>query len=279
MTLLGKVCIVIIFVMSVLFMGLSMAVYATHRNWRDAVTNPTTGLQQKLQLARNETEQKTNEITELQNSLEMERAARRQVLAVNETRARQYRDELTTKEKEFSDLQAQHQQAIATLAQAEDNNQRLKQEVSQLRDEILTAQADRDKQLANVIQLTDTNNQRQGVITRLTERNQELEDATTRMTKVMRRNGLSPADDVERIPEPVEGRVTMVRSNDLIEVDLGWHDGVKKGHTLDVYRGNGVYVGRIIVTDTNPDRSVGKVVPQYLQEQIQEGDHVTTKLG
>ena len=37
---LGKVFVVLILIMSLLFMGLAMAVYATHRNWREVVEGP-----------------------------------------------------------------------------------------------------------------------------------------------------------------------------------------------------------------------------------------------
>ena len=48
MNLVGKIFIVLIFVMSILFMGFVVAVYATHTNWRDVVMKPETGLQAQL---------------------------------------------------------------------------------------------------------------------------------------------------------------------------------------------------------------------------------------
>ena len=39
MNLVGKIFVVLILVMSVLFMAFAMAVYATHQNWRDVVVN------------------------------------------------------------------------------------------------------------------------------------------------------------------------------------------------------------------------------------------------
>ena len=40
MNLVGKIFVVLIFVMSLVFMAFAMAVYATHRNWREEVTRP-----------------------------------------------------------------------------------------------------------------------------------------------------------------------------------------------------------------------------------------------
>ena len=43
MNLVGKIFIVLIFVMSLVFMAFSMAVYATHRNWREVVVGKPKG--------------------------------------------------------------------------------------------------------------------------------------------------------------------------------------------------------------------------------------------
>ena len=39
MNLIGKIFVVLILVMSVLFMAFAMAVYAMHQNWREVVVN------------------------------------------------------------------------------------------------------------------------------------------------------------------------------------------------------------------------------------------------
>jgi hypothetical protein len=48
MNLVGKLLVVLILVMSVAFMAFSVAVYSTHKNWMDVITNPNTGYQVKL---------------------------------------------------------------------------------------------------------------------------------------------------------------------------------------------------------------------------------------
>ena len=37
---LGKVFVVLILIMSLVFMGLAMAVYATHKNWKEIIEGP-----------------------------------------------------------------------------------------------------------------------------------------------------------------------------------------------------------------------------------------------
>ena len=45
MNLVGKIIIVSILITSILFMAVAMAVYATHKNWRESVLAPESGLQ------------------------------------------------------------------------------------------------------------------------------------------------------------------------------------------------------------------------------------------
>ena len=72
--------------------------------------------------------------------------------------------------------------------------------------------------------------------------------------------------------------VIAVSDKDLIEISLGADDGLKEGHTLDVYRGN-TYLGRVVIRRTAPDRSVGQIMKELQRGQIRKGDHVTTKLS
>jgi hypothetical protein len=76
----------------------------------------------------------------------------------------------------------------------------------------------------------------------------------------------------------VEGVVTAVGAKDLLEISIGADDGLKKGHTLEIYRSNS-YLGRVQVMETWPDRAVVKIIPEYRKVIIKKGDRVATKLG
>ena len=65
MNLVGKIFIVLILVMALVWMGLSVAVYAAHKNWKDHVENPTTGLNKQLEEAKARTQQLKDEATRL----------------------------------------------------------------------------------------------------------------------------------------------------------------------------------------------------------------------
>ena len=80
--------------------------------------------------------------------------------------------------------------------------------------------------------------------------------------------------------EPTDGLVSAVRrrgSTQLIEVTIGADDGLRAGHTVEVFRGS-KYLGRAEIIRTTPDRAIGKIDRRFLHGQIQEGDRVATRL-
>ena len=85
----------------------------------------------------------------------------------------------------------------------------------------------------------------------------------------------------EGTPPTVDGVVLEVGANGLIEISIGADDGLMKGHRLEVVRrgdGVSVWLGRVEVTETSPDKAVCKVLPEFLQRPIQRDDRVTSKL-
>ena len=80
------------------------------------------------------------------------------------------------------------------------------------------------------------------------------------------------------IPPKVEGVVLGMKGRDLIEISIGADDGLKGGHSLDVYRDN-QYLGRIKIIETDPDRAVGQIIRDMQRGQIRKGDRVTSKFS
>jgi len=75
----------------------------------------------------------------------------------------------------------------------------------------------------------------------------------------------------------LEGIVLAVPKPDLCEISVGSDDGVKKGHTLDVFRvtdKGAKYVGRIVVMKTSYDRAACRVDPKFQKLPLQRGDRV-----
>jgi len=283
MTLLGKIFTMLILCMSVLFMAFSIAVYATHKNWKLLVTNEDTqkgplGLVQQLEQLTETNKSLRTEMDALQNQLDLERAARRHAIGALETKLAETQQRLTDKEAELRALQATEGEAAEALKVAEQTVAALRSEVMQLRNEIRIAQQDRDQQFEKVVRLTDQLHSVVGLKDNLLERQRQLLAMLTDMKRVMDKYGLSRNMDVDGIPPKLDGIVTAVGERNLIEVSLGSDDGLRVGHRLEVFRAN-TYLGHAIVLKTDPDRSVAQVDEKTQRGLIKVRDRVATRIG
>ena len=120
--------------------------------------------------------------------------------------------------------------ATVTLAKYESENETL-------RTDMKTLLADRDAKFDQVVQLSNDLNAAKSEFTNLQERQGQLAAELANRRRVMNAVGLSENADVDAIPPKVDGIVTAVNDTDLIEISIGFDDGLREGHKLDVYRG------------------------------------------
>lgn len=281
MNLLGKIFTVLIFIMSLVFMSFAVAVYATHTNWKEKVTSTDPsrlGLKPQLEGQKAVNTELQARIEQLNNALAKERAARVNALAALESKLLNVQAQLTQKDEELSKASAALQIAVETNDNTQDMLTALTTEVTTLRNEIRTAQQDRDEQFAQVVALTDQLNQARGEQARLAERQQQLLAQNASMERVLELNGLTPETPVSHIPPRLDGVVLEVSADNLLEVSLGSDDGLKKGHQLEVHRGP-QYLGRVEVVSVKPDVAVTQILKPYHKGPIKRGDSVRTKVN
>jgi hypothetical protein len=272
MNFIGKIFVVLIFVMSLVFMSFAVAVYGTHQNWKAEADK-----QKTLVLsASNAFDKAVKERDAFEVELKKERDARAQALAKLETERDaliKQRDETV---KERDGLMVKDREAVAALKAQQENLDRLTAEVGGLRGEIREAQSDRDKQFRRAVELTDQIHQAQGEVNRLEERGLQLAAQLASAKLVLDRHGLDKDMPVDDIPPMIRGKVLAISRDNLVEVSLGSDDGLRIGHTLEVFRGN-KYLGRVEVLRTATDRAVGKIVPGFKKGVIQKDDDVATR--
>jgi len=284
MTLLGKVFTVLIFIMSILFMGFSVVVFATHRNWKLLVDNPTAtdkaplGLKQQLEAQKATNQGLRAELDALKNQWAVEMAARRSALSAAETKLAEAQQRLSAKEAELAGLQSAQTEATAALNLAETRLKELVAEVLKLRDETRDVQAKRDEFFQRVVGLTDKLHESAGLERNLKEREAQLIAEINKYKRVTDVLGVNPNMPVEAIAPPLDGIVLAVGDKNLIEVSLGSDDGLRVGHTVQVFRDNN-YLGSAVVLKTNPDRAVAQVDDKSQRGLIKVRDRVATKLS
>jgi hypothetical protein len=278
MNLLGKIFVAMILVMSVVFMTLAITVYATHTNWKDLVEGPT-GLKAKLNQAKQENEALQGKYNQLDTQLTGEKEAAEQQVRKLESERVALVDRNASIQSELDQLKQERRDATAAVAATQQNNERLAQEVTKLREDIRTNQQARDQAFATTLQSTEELHQVKGQLDTTNERNHQLLDQVSGMTSVMREQGLDPNTDPNAVVPRVDGMVSQVRKSggdQLIEVTIGADDGLKVGNTVEVYRDN-KYLGRVEILKTSPDRAVGRVDRRFQTGLIQEGDRVATR--
>jgi hypothetical protein len=276
MTLLGKFLAMLILILSTVFMGLALAVNASHRNWRDVVLDPNTGLRQRVQVASTTNDQLRADRQRTQAALDREQAARRTALAALQTQLDQIEATLRTTEATAAQLEARNTELSQLDRSRAEELQRLTEETRNLREQIRNEQEDRDRLFAETLQMTDQMNRLRGIVQQQSERNTQLMAQVSRFREVVDMRGIDIDEPLDGAPPDRNGTVLVVnRPMDLIEVSIGFDDGLRDGHLLDVTR-SGRYIGRVRIRRTEPNRSVAEILPDYKQGPIQEGDRVDT---
>jgi hypothetical protein len=283
MNLVGKIFIVLIFVMSLVFMSLSLMVYATHKNWRDVVVNPQKtadkdlGLQFQLDAAQNEKKQLDDEKASLQKELETEKSTRRQALAKLETENEQLRHDNEQLTKDQEKVAADERQAVAALQATQDLAKGVRAQLDGLRKDAEAAREERDATMKKFVQQTDELHQSVNELKRLKDRGTELTESLAKARQALRVYNLDENNFSGKPPATISGTVVAIRAGDLVEVNIGSDDGLMKGHRLMVYRTDGFYLGDVEVVEAQPHNAVCRIDPNYRRGAIQEGDRIAAK--
>ena len=278
MNLLGKVLVMVIFIESLAFMFFSVSVYSTHKNWRDEVN---VRLRPELQQQQQTNRTLQTRLTTLQDELEQERTARQQALASLETNTELHRQEVAGLQSDVERLQGENRDAVATMAANEQTLESLRDETTRLREQIRGVQAEKDESFAQMVALTDELNERQNDLKLLQTRNMMLLERVARMGTVLERHSLDEHEPVDGLPPRVNGVILALGARGLVEISIGSDDGLRKGHMLEVFRlgdSTSKYLGRVEVLNTEPDRAVAKIIPEFRKATFQKEDRVATRL-
>lgn len=278
MNMLGKLFVVLIFVMSLVFMAFSIAVYSTHRNWREEAQN----VSRRLQTERATVADLQRRVEDMQQRHTVEVGAMQESLAKLETEAEQLRAERAAQQAELAQLVERERQSVGAMQATQQTLEAARTELTDLRTQIRDVQREKDEQFQEAVRLTDELNQAMGQLDLLRTRQLELTEQIARQRVVLDRHGLDEFEPVDHLPPAVDGIVLAVGRDGLVEISIGSDDGLRRGHTLEVYRrGAGVnkYLGRIEVVRADPDRAAATIIPEYRKGIIQREDRVATRLN
>ncbi len=283
MNLVGKIFVVLVLLMSVIFAAFAVSVYATHKNWVKEIDNPSPGPGEKLGLKQqlDQREQRLKELTdrrtELQRQLTADQTAYEQVRVKLENEREELRRERDQRDADLAKLTQERREAIAAVDVAHQELGRLRSEIDKLESGKLAAEKEREAHFKEVVRLTDELHAAVFELNQLKDTNRELLVELTEMKNKLRAAKIDP--DAEMDLPVVEGLVLAILGEGLVEISIGSDDGVRQGHQLFVYRvsgGRSTYVGKVEVLRTDVDRSVCKIIEA--QGNLARGDRVASQL-
>ena len=276
MNLLGKILTAFITVAAIGLLAVSTMVYATHKNWKTSADK----LKTQLSETRNQNQQLQSRFDNLDSQLKAEIEAANQDVRKLESERVQLIAQSSLIQKQLDGLQQEQRRNTAAVASTQANNEELTKEVAGLRLALRENQQKRDEAFATTLRATDDLHQAKGQLDSLVERNGQLTQEVAMKSNLLRSNGFDPSATPGEIVPHVRGLVSKLRrdaSGQLIEITVGADDGIRKGHTIEIFRGSR-YLGRAEVIRTEPDRAVARIIRKFQQGPIQERDHVATKL-
>ncbi len=277
MNLLGKILTGLIAIAAIMLLIVSLMVYATHKNWKTEADS----LKEQLAEQTNEVQQQRSKKDALESQLQAEVEAAIQDVRKLESEREILSEQNRTVQEQLDNLLQQQRQNLAAVASTQANNEALTKEVADLRVALSENQQKRDEAFKTTVEATDKLHQAQGKLTSLVERNEQLTVELANKTSLLREKGIDPSATPGEIVPQVRGIVSRSRRNasgQMIEITIGADDGLRKEHTVEIYRGDR-YLGRAVVITTEPDRAVARVIRKFQQGPIQERDNVATKLG
>ena len=290
MNLLGRIFVVLILVMSLLFLGFSLAVYATHKNWKAVVLRPReeakpgqpAGLKWQLEDERAKVKALQDQLAKLQQAVQTEDQARRAQLAKLETTRAELKKEYDQQLLELAGLKEGERRAVEAAQVAQETLDNKLKQIDELQENIKTAYEDRDSKFKESVALTDKLHEAEGELARLKSNTQTLVRQVALYRDSAEKQGIDINAPTDNIPPKLDGIVLAARSNGLVEISLGSDDGLRKGHQAYIYRqqkGQSKPVAKIEVVEVTPDKSVGKVIPEFRLGPIERNDRVATRLN
>ncbi|MCG8586132.1 MAG: hypothetical protein MI757_15595 [Pirellulales bacterium] len=289
MNLVGKIFIFLVFAMSLVFLTMTMAFFQTQKNWKELIENTDTsggkvlGLRSQLQNSEDKVKEVEAQNAELVKQIELEKARKVQALASLETERFDREKTIAALTERLKTVEAERRSALTEIDALTVINANYRTEVDGadgkpgLRARNAALLNLRDELLAKVVKRTDEANQVKGEVWRLEQLKKTLEQQLAQSVAVLRSHNLTPQSPPPNAPPPaLNGLVAKVsKTGKLVEVTVGFDDGLRKDHTMEVFNDTR-YLGRMKVIETKPDSAVGRM--ETLNGRIQRGDRVATKL-
>jgi hypothetical protein len=281
MTFVGRILVLVITALALVFLGVSTVVFTTATNWKQETEN------QRKKVA--DLQNKTRDLSAQFDAAKKDYAAAQ---ATSKAAMKQQEDKIAALEADIKRADGEIAQSRTALEVAQqnaklalDDSTARKTETDLLREQKLAVEKQANDYKLRQTELNDKIRELSRMLETATNNANDLRDRVARFSTLLRRNGLS--DDITTVkgtesPPTVHGEVARVDAqNKSVEITIGSDDGLVPGHELFLYRvkPRPEFLGKIKIITVDPDQSVGRVIGSTIQgKKIKEGDIVSSTI-
>ncbi len=277
MTLVGKIFVLVITGMSFVLFGLSLLFMAKHEDWRKI------SLEHKEVISeiQKETQDLTAINTELTEHLNTIKGEHEKAITAVQTQTKTIEDQNVPLLTAFTKFEIDLQKKIEEIVSLNVTIDESRSMIQLLTKDEKNARQLRGAYLRDLAKTIATKNEQVSILQDITQANEELLAKYDNAKQVLDKFGLeaNPEKYGNQPRFTVQGMVSDIQKDGgtNLLITVGASDGLQPGHYLEVYRGSS-YIGRIMVLATEPDRSVCRILPNFRQGIIKQGDTVTSRI-
>jgi multidrug efflux pump subunit AcrA (membrane-fusion protein) len=281
MTHVGKILVLVIMAVSLIFLGTSTVVFMTSKNWKTAAE------QQKQEVAK--VKKKFDEAQAVadaaKNELAAAQANAQAASKALESRIKTLEDQNKRDLDQITDVRGRLVSAQQSAKSSLDEVEAKRNETALLRQQKSAVEKQANEFQLRQAELNDRIRELERMQETATKNNTDLREQVAKFSTLLQKNGLSA--DITQIkglesPPPVDGVVKEVDStNRRIVISIGSDDGLVQGHELYVYRTKPrpEYVSKVQIIAVDPDQAVCRVVGNTNQgKKMKEGDIVSSSV-
>jgi chromosome segregation ATPase len=281
MTFVGRILVLVITGLALVFLGVSTVVFTTATNWKaakEAETKKVNDLQAK-------TRDLTAQLDEAKVEMTKTQAAQKAALKQQEDQIAKLDADIKRAQDEITQSRTALEVAQQNAKLALDESAARKGETDLLREQKGAVEKQANEYKLRQTELNDKIRELSRMLETATNNANDLRDRVARFSTLLRQNGLS--DDISTVkglenPPAVQGEVARVDDqNRAVEITIGSDDGLVPGHELVLYRvkPRPEFLGKIKIITVDPDQSSGRVIGATIQgKKIKEGDIVSSTI-
>jgi septal ring factor EnvC (AmiA/AmiB activator) len=284
MTFVGKLLTILVTVCSVVFMAFAVSSYVSRSDWRDQFNTQKANLD-KANKDKTALDEKIKNVAATINqeitNLASERAKFDEDLKVQQKDYNQLVEDWKQAHKDVVDFEEKSKTLLTDIDKKRKNIGSLNSDIQALQQEKKTTDEKRFEIEQNHIELAGGYETTAARLKDLEKRASDLGVRKSQPVEAAGKPTRRAGESATVRTTPVEGVILKVDpQGKFVEISIGSDDGLRKQHRLQVFRvkPQGKFVGTIEIVGTDPDRSAARILPEFKQDTIQEGDLVAARI-